>query len=163
SSSLDIVQNLLLQSGALHIRNYHCSYLSHGTIKHSHHDSFSGRVKRCSGRFIGNRLNLRSLVSVLLVGIRAYECLICFYRSTLRSKLLNRSSLEGKSQTLQNEPSRLLSNSNRLGSLVGRDSILAVDEHPERTKPLVQSDRRILKDRPKLYRKLLVALFAFPS
>ncbi len=46
---------------------------------------------------------------------------------------------------------------------VGTHSIIAVHQHPERDKPLVERDRGILKDGAQLYGELLVALFALPA
>src|ERR1019366_8339061 len=63
---------------------------------------------------------------------------------------------------MQHEPCRLLSDSQILGDFATADSVLAVRDQPHRTQPLVQRERRILKDRSELYRELLVALFALP-
>jgi hypothetical protein len=63
---------------------------------------------------------------------------------------------------LQHEPSSLLRYLQIAGNLVTADSILAVRQHPHRAKPLIESDRRILKDRSDLSSELLFAVQALP-
>src|SRR5207245_5414868 len=69
---------------------------------------------------------------------------------------------QGKPEPMQHEPCGLLANPHVLADLVGTDAILAIDQHPQSCKPLVQTERPILKDRAKLHGELLVALFALP-
>jgi hypothetical protein len=63
---------------------------------------------------------------------------------------------------VKHEPCRLLSDSQILGDFTTADPVFAVRNQPHRAEPLVQRERRILKDRPELYRELPVALFALP-
>jgi len=51
---------------------------------------------------------------------------------------------------LKHEPSGLLANADSAVNLIGRNSILAVGELPHGEQPLVQADRRVLKDRADL-------------
>ena len=47
---------------------------------------------------------------------------------------------------MEHKPRGLLSDSERPVNLVGANPILAVHEHPESAKPLVERERAILKD-----------------
>jgi hypothetical protein len=47
--------------------------------------------------------------------------------------------------------------------LVRADAVLATSEQPQRGKPLVQTERRIVKDRPELDRELLAADATLPD
>jgi hypothetical protein len=64
---------------------------------------------------------------------------------------------------VQHEPSRLLSDPNCLGHLVGADPVLAIGQHPEGHHPLVETDRGILENRPNLEGELLLAGVAVPD
>src|SRR6266513_3146714 len=66
---------------------------------------------------------------------------------------------------MQHEPSGLLRNANRTSQLVRTDSVLSVCNQPKSAQPLVQTDRRIFKNRSDLYGKLLlfVLRFALPN
>ena len=64
---------------------------------------------------------------------------------------------------MQNKPRRLLRNANGLGNLVAAHSLFAVHQHPQCSKPLVQSDWRILEDRSEFHAELLPALFTLPT
>jgi hypothetical protein len=55
---------------------------------------------------------------------------------------------------MEHEPCRLLRDADVPRNLARADTVLAVDEQPERGQPLVQAERRILKDRPGLQREL---------
>jgi hypothetical protein len=64
--------------------------------------------------------------------------------------------LHGEADTLKHEPRGLLRDANRAVQFPGRDAILAVGDHPDGREPLVESERRVLKDRPGLQRELPV-------
>ena len=63
---------------------------------------------------------------------------------------------------VEHEPCRLLSDAQIAGQLATADTILAVGQHPQGAKPLVQAQRRILKMVPSFHRELFIAFLAFP-
>ena len=67
------------------------------------------------------------------------------------------------SQTLQHKPCRLLSNAKSAVDFHAANAVLAANKHPKCRHPLVQTDRRILKDRIHLERELLIATTAEPQ
>lgn len=66
-------------------------------------------------------------------------------------------------QALQHEPCRLLCNAKRAVNLHARHSVLTIAKHPERSHPLVESERGILENRPDLQRELLITATAEPQ
>jgi hypothetical protein len=89
------------------------------------------------------------------------EGFVHFYSLTAPAKLHERTALHGKPNTVHHEPCGFLSDSNCAGHFVGAYSVLAVGNHPDSCEPLVQRDRRILKDSPDLYRELPFSVDAF--
>lgn len=77
--------------------------------------------------------------------------------------LLEALGLHGQTDTPEHEPRGFLSNAQATRHFVGADAVLAVGQHPDSGKPLVQSKRRVLKDRPHLDRELLPADAALPD
>lgn len=59
-------------------------------------------------------------------------------------------------------PCALLRDASRAGDLVTANPVLAVAEHPKRSEPYIQSQRRILENRSHLHGKLLSARIALP-
>jgi hypothetical protein len=64
---------------------------------------------------------------------------------------------------VHHEPRRLLSNADSPSYLAGTNSVPTVADHPERTHPLVQAQRRIFEDSSNLERELLLAPRAKPD
>src|SRR5207237_4690407 len=66
---------------------------------------------------------------------------------------------------MQQKPSGFLRDADGAMQLVGTDSVLSVGNQPKRTKPLVETDRRIFHDCPDLDRKLPfgVRVLALPN
>jgi hypothetical protein len=64
---------------------------------------------------------------------------------------------------VEHEPGGLLGDVKRPAQLVARDTVLAIGDQPDSGKPLVEADRRILKDGPDLDRELLLAALALPN
>ncbi len=73
--------------------------------------------------------------------------------------------LHCKPDAMQHEPRGLLSYANGAVNLPRTDPVLAASNHPHRSQPLIQAERRILEDRPSLDGKLatVVALIALPA
>src|SRR5579871_409602 len=71
--------------------------------------------------------------------------------------------LHGETQPVQHEPRGLLSDTDVAREFVAADAVLAVDEHPERRKPLIEADGGILENRSDLDRELLFAGTALPD
>lgn len=71
--------------------------------------------------------------------------------------------MPGQSEALEHEPCGLLSDPEATGNFATADTLLAIDQHPESSHPLVQAERRILEDRSNLERELLLTLVAEPN
>src|SRR5581483_6248279 len=149
------IEDFTLQCLTLHIGNDLGANFTNIAIQHSEDNGFS---------FL-SALNVVSepffLVHVL--ELPTDEGFINLDWPGLSANLSERAILQSKSQTLQHEPCGLLSNSQILCYFIGRNSVLAVHKQPERREPLVQWNRRILKDRPDLDGELASAFFALPS
>jgi hypothetical protein len=66
-------------------------------------------------------------------------------------------------ETLKHKPCRLLGNANGAVEFHAGNAILAIDQHPKRCHPFVESKSGILKDRSNLDRELLIASTAEPE
>jgi hypothetical protein len=64
--------------------------------------------------------------------------------------------------SLQHEPSGLLSDSKATRDFVAANTVLAIRQHPHRCEPFIETNRRIFKDCPDLHGELLLAIQAFP-
>lgn len=64
---------------------------------------------------------------------------------------------------MQNKPCRLLSDPDSAVNFVRANTVAATGKHPERDKPLIQSDGRVFKDGSQFDGKLPIAIFAFPA
>jgi hypothetical protein len=105
--------------------------------------------------------HFRSLGFMHVAGLAADERLINF---NLASELIKTLVLHCQTNPVKHKPCGLLGNTKTSMDLVGTDSILASDEHPCRTKPLLKWDRRIFKNRTSLQgkRRTLMPRVAFP-
>ena len=66
--------------------------------------------------------------------------------------------LHREANTVEHEPRGLLGDAKRARQFVGADAVLRVREQPDRRKPLVQAERRILEDGSDLDGEVLAAL-----
>ena len=82
------------------------------------------------------------------------ESLVYFDFAVRSTEFQERAILHCKTDAVKHEPSRLLSDAKSTAHFIGTDSVLAVRNHPNSNKPLVQANRRILEDSPDLDRKL---------
>jgi hypothetical protein len=78
--------------------------------------------------------------------------------------LCKRSSLHSKSDSVDHEPRGFLRDADSSVDLVRTNSVFAVRNHPDNHQPLIQAERRILKDGAYLDRELsaLMAALALP-
>jgi len=80
-----------------------------------------------------------------------------FRRSTKRA-IVQRSA-----ETLKHEPCRLLGDAQSAVNLHAGNAVLAINQHPESSHPLIEAKRRVLKDRSDLQRELLIAATTEPQ
>lgn len=89
---------------------------------------------------------------------------IDFDRSAITSAhLRKRTALHRFANAMEHEPCGLLSHSNSAMKFIARDAVLATANHPDSGHPLIEADRRILKNRPNLDGELLLAAVAEPE
>jgi|ERR1700687_1132377 len=84
----------------------------------------------------------------------ADESFIYFNFATVAADFENRAVLHCKPNTVKHEPRRLLGDAKSAANFIRTDSVLAIRNHPNSDKPLVERERRILKDSPDLGREL---------
>ena len=82
------------------------------------------------------------------------EGFIYFDRFAIAAEFQEGFLLHCQSNPVKHEPCAFLSDPESASYFIGTDSVLAVREHPNGSKPLVQRDRRILKDSPDLHAEL---------
>src|SRR6266404_3785921 len=89
---------------------------------------------------------------------------VYFHFAPRPTNFQERAVLHRKTDSVKHEPCGLLSDAKSAAHFVGTDTVLAVCNHPNSDEPLVQANRRILKDSSYLDAELLasVLLFAFP-
>src|SRR5207249_2260460 len=68
-----------------------------------------------------------------------------------------------ESDAVKHEPRRLLSDAESASEFVRTDPVLRVGRKPDSGEPLVQAERRVLKDRPEFDAELFLARLAFPD
>jgi len=71
--------------------------------------------------------------------------------------------LHRQADTVEHEPRSLLGHAKGAAQLVAADSVLGIDQEPDRREPLLQADGRVLEDCPKLDAELLLAALALPD
>ena len=69
--------------------------------------------------------------------------------------------LQRQAETVQDEPRRLLSDSQVAPDFIRANAVLAVYEHPQRDQPLVQGNGGVLEDSAHLNGELLAAALHF--
>src|SRR5579872_1233619 len=86
--------------------------------------------------------------------LSADEGFVHFHFAAGTAEFHKRAPLHGEPDAVKHEPCRLLSDADGACNLVGTDAVLAVGDHPHSYEPFVERDRRVLKDRSDLHRKL---------
>ena len=156
---LDVLEKNILKSLAGDVRNNLCAYLPKISVKDSLHNSLSTMHPT-----LLHKSQFAILVHVLSES--ADERFIGFQfrvRSAQFGCRTKRAIVQGSSEPLKHEPCRLLGNAQSAVNLHAGNAVLAIDQHPKARHPLVETDRRIFKDRIDLERKLLVAATAEPD
>src|SRR6266446_4334605 len=149
------VKNFFLQRLALHVRNNFGSDLPNVAVEHSDDDGLS----------LGSALDVVTdpLFVVHILEVPANEGFVNLDWPGVPADFCERAILESKAQPLQNEPCGLLRDPQVPSDLVGRNAVLAVNEHPESGKPFVKRNGGVLKDRSLLHGELTTALLALPT
>jgi hypothetical protein len=101
------------------------------------------------------------LINVHVAGIPADVGLVYFYFA--HQLAINRSLLQCEANPMHHEPRSFLSDTKAAGDLVGADTVLGAHNHPECTKPFIQTNRTVLENGAELGGVLLAAPFALPD
>src|SRR5712671_6914177 len=83
---------------------------------------------------------------------------IHFNGFALTTKVLDGVTLHRQTNSVKHEPCALLGNSNGAMDLIGRNPILAIDNHPSRHEPFIQTDGRVFHDSSDLDGKLALRM-----
>src|SRR6185369_11811975 len=138
-TGFDVVFDRRLQSCSPSICNDHCAYFT-ASLDDSHHCCFVFAA--------GASDSALALCDVHVSSLAADESLIGFNVATVAAHLLEeRAGLHCKADTLKHEPSGFLSDADGSMNLIRANAVLARGNHPDRHQPLVQTERRVFKDR----------------
>ena len=111
--------------------------------------------------FMAGSSNLgAALGSVHVARLAADERFINF---DFPAHLLKRTALHGKAEPVHHEPCRLLSDAEVAGDFATTDSILAVNQQPETSHPLVHPEWTVLKNSSDFHCELFLAALAEPD
>jgi len=154
-ASFYMLANLRLQLMLLAIR-YDCGAYSSTTLKDSHNGSLV--LGACAS---DAALALRD---VHVSRFAADERFVYFdFAATATEFGAKEIILDSKAKTLQHEPCGLLCDSQSAVNLHAANTVLAIDQQPESGHPLVESKRRILKNRSQFQSELFFAVVAKPD
>lgn len=156
---LDVLEQDILQSLSLDVRNYCGANLSKIAVKDALHYGFAA---------VESALLIQAQLAIFVHVLceSANEGLICLQFRIRSAHLLSyaeRPIVERRAQPLQHEPCRLLRNTQSAVNLHTRNAILAINQHPESDHPFIKTERRILEDRVDLERELPIAATAEPE
>src|SRR5438128_8147851 len=125
------------------------------SFKQSKHSLFTSATRSSLNR-------LASAICVHVAGKTANIGFIDFNCLAVAAHLFKTALLYSKPETVSHEPSGFLSNAKSAGNLTRTDPVLSASYHPHSSEPLIQWNRRILKDRADLHRKLFLTFTAAP-
>ena len=130
-----------------------CFNLATTTLQKSHDNNLANATTTFN-QFV-------SLGLMHILSLATYVSLISFYNA---GQLAIIAIAHSQADSVKHEPSCLLSDTETSGDFVGTNAILGISNHPDSGKPLVQTDRAILKDCANLDRELLLGMmfFTFP-
>ena len=101
-----------------------------------------------------------ALADMHVASLAANESFVSF---DFARQLSNRLVMHSLTDAMHHEPSRLLGNSEGTSDLTRANSVLAVAEQPEATHPLIQTQRRVLKDSADFKAELPLAAITLPD
>lgn len=104
-----------------------------------------------------------AFIGVHEAGRATNEGFVYFNLASLAADFADAVILQREAETLQDEPSGLLRDAEIAAHFIRANPVLAVYEHPQRDKPLVEGNSAILKDGAHLDGELFVALLALPT
>jgi hypothetical protein len=156
SSRLYFFQNLALQSFPFDVGQNLGSDCATIAIKQTHDRSLTDASTAFS-------INLLAASFVHVPHRTADEGFVGFNLVSGTADLPKVLFLESHANALQHEPCRLLGNVQRSAKFVRADAVLAIDQHPDSSHPLIQAKRGILEDGSDFNRELFLAAFAEPN
>jgi len=151
AARLDVSANIGLQHMLFAIADYSGANLT-ATFKDALNGSF------VFGASVGNPA--LALIGVHVSGEATNESFVYFNLSTGTAEFQERANLHGEPDAVEHEPSRLLSYAKSAANLIRANAILAVGNHPNGNKPLVERQSGILKDSPNLGGELFLGVLA---
>jgi hypothetical protein len=156
---LYIVENFILQNFTCDVGDDLCADSTHFAVKNTLNDCFPAVTTT----------SYLILLSAGFVHVLKTTPNVSFVRfnfgagTTQFAHVSERMRFQGFTDSLEHEPCRFLSYSQCATNLVTRDTILAIDQHPDGSHPLVEANRRVLEDSPYFDRELLFAALAVPE
>ena len=163
TTAMYAVQNFVLQSLSLNVRDDLRANLPKIAVKHPEHGSLA--YISIAPHLLAPPLVVSCLAALVhLIGVRSYKGFIAFDWPTLSPSELETTFISHSfTDTMQHEPCRVLANAESLSKFIATNSILAVSQHPKRNHPLIKSKRGVFHDSSHLDRELLLADVAEPE
>ena len=148
----DMSANVSLQRVLFAIADYSGPNFS-ATFQNAHDSGF------ILGASLSNPATM--FVGVHESGSATNESFVYFDFATVTADFQERTVLHRKPDAMEHEPSRLLSDTERAANLVRANTVLAIRNHPNGDKPLVEWERGILEDSSHFAGELLASVFPF--
>ena len=151
ATGFDVSANFGLQVMLATGGNHNCADFS-ATLQNAHDRSF----------VFGASLSYpaKVLVSVHVASGSADESFVHFDRAPSSAEFQNRAVLHCEPDAVKHEPCGLLSDAESACDFIGTDAVLAVGNHPNSDKPLVERERGVLKDGSNFCAELLFGMLA---
>jgi hypothetical protein len=155
AACFDVSANLGLQVMLAPSRNHHCADFA-AAFQNTEYGSL------VFGASLSNPATM--LLGVHVSRCAADESFVYFNFAPIPAEFQNRAVLHCKPDAVKHEPCGLLSDAESASNFIGTDAVLTVGNQPEGDKPLVERERRILKDGSYFAGELFagVLCFTFP-
>src|SRR5271156_4125562 len=158
---LHVLENLILQSLAGHVRHHSSANLPQIAVEDALHNRLASRGSNKSLL----RCKLRAAGTVHVLDLAANKGFIHFQLAAFAADPARIKGMLSHdfADTLKHEPCRRLGHAQSTAKFVRADSVLRIRQQPERCHPLVESKRRVFEDGLNFERKLPLACVAEPQ
>jgi len=150
-SRLNMLADLRLKSVLLPVGNDDGANLS-ATLKDAHDSNLVFSSVSCNSALTDAQVHVASLA--------ADEGLIRLDLATIAANLHQGTALHGETDAMKHEPSSFLSDAEGTGKLTRANCVLSRNDNPDRRKPLLKAECRVLEDGSHLRSELTLAVCA---
>jgi len=158
-----LLQDFVLQSLALNVRHDLAANLAQIAVKNSHDGSLA-EEHIATPLLAANLIQFQLPALVHVDSLSADKSLVSFdARTTGTTELKHGLVFHSLTEPVKEKPCRFLSDAESAMDFHAADAVLAVDNHPVRHQPFVESQRRILEDCSNFDGELLPTALAEPN